>query len=145
MKHSAFLSIAIAMIVALVFSSCDKDNNNDIDMSKVQNLKGAWKTITSDEAYYTIYSFIPDSEGAVKGKVQVMRSDTYYADPIYYDYTISAGNKLSMMWYNPETKIQVVDTYDITESNENKMTWFFRPSITSSSTEHYVYLEKISD
>ena len=144
MKHSGFLSIAIAMIVALVFSSCDKDNDNDIDMSKVQPLKGAWKIITTDEAY-TIYSFIPDSEGAVKGKVQVMRSDTYYADPIYNDYTISSGNKLSLMWYNPETKIQVVDTYDITEINENKMTWFFRPSLTSSSTEHYVYLEKISD
>ena len=139
MKHSTFFTIAIAMLVAFVFTSCDKDD--DINMSEAQSLSGTWKTITADE-YYTIYTFRTERTG--KGTVGMIGAEIFGSDTTYCDYNINADGQLEIIWH-AETGHTVTTTYDITSISGEKMTWFFRPSVFSSSTEHNVYLEKIGD
>ena len=139
MKHSTLFAIAIAMLVAIAVTSCDKEN--DINMLEAQSLSGTWKTITADE-YYTIYTFRPESTG--KGTVSMTGSEKFGGETTYYDYNINADGRLSIIWH-AETGHTVTTTYDITSISGEKMTWFFRPSVFSSSTEHNVYLEKIGD
>ena len=141
MKHSTFFTIAIAMFVALIFTSCDKDNDNDNDFSKVQSLSGTWKTISPDE-YYLIYRFKPESTG--KGTVRITPSPAFDDDPFDYDYTIDSNGRLSII-FNLEHGEDGIESFDITSISATKMTWFFRPSVISSSTEHYIYLEKIGN
>ena len=127
------------MFAALVFSSCDKDNDNE--MSNVQSLSGKWKTITTDE-YYSIYTFNPESAG--KGTVSIKGPDAFGGEISDYDYNIDSDGRLSII-FNLEHGEDGINTYDITSISATKMTWFFRPSVISSSTEHYIYLEKIGN
>ena len=138
MKHSTFFAIAIAMFAALVFSSCGKDNDN---VSKAQSLSGTWKTITTDE-YYSIYTFKPESAG--KGTVSITGPQAFGGETSYCDYNIDTDGRMYIIWHS-ETGQTGINTYDITSISATKMTWFFNPAITSSSTEHNIYLEKIGD